>query len=187
MESTSLWVVILARVRLPTLGSPQTPRKRDYTGWWWCCCISMYCLVIKLLRLLVLLLGLSMPSGYLVTSAVELCYSKSKYTPPSTTPPPPRGGMHLGQIYQKGSNRISPMQKRDNYKSNHGFKLSGIIQKKFLSPLTIWLNHTKFSKKRAEIFIGQSQKNLTVSFLPYSHQMASDSFFPSIQTTKWPR
>jgi len=32
LESTSLWVVILTRVRLPTLGSPQTPCKRDHTG-----------------------------------------------------------------------------------------------------------------------------------------------------------
>ena len=31
LESASLWVVILARVRLPTFGSPQTPCKRDYT------------------------------------------------------------------------------------------------------------------------------------------------------------
>ena len=38
LESASLWVVILARVRLPTLGSPQTPRERDYTRWWCCCC-----------------------------------------------------------------------------------------------------------------------------------------------------
>ena len=29
MESTSLWVGILVEVRLPTAGSPQTPRKRD--------------------------------------------------------------------------------------------------------------------------------------------------------------
>ena len=28
-ESTSLWVVIPVEVRLPTVGSPQTPRKRD--------------------------------------------------------------------------------------------------------------------------------------------------------------
>ena len=28
-ESTSLWVVIPVEVRLPTAGSPQTPRKRD--------------------------------------------------------------------------------------------------------------------------------------------------------------
>jgi len=33
--SASLWVMILTKVRLPTLGSPQTPRKRDHTG---CCC-----------------------------------------------------------------------------------------------------------------------------------------------------
>ena len=29
MESTSLWVAIPVEVRLPTAGSPQTPRKRD--------------------------------------------------------------------------------------------------------------------------------------------------------------
>ena len=29
MESTSLWVGIPVEVRLPTAGSPQTPRKRD--------------------------------------------------------------------------------------------------------------------------------------------------------------
>ena len=29
IESTSLWVGIPVEVRLPTAGSPQTPRKRD--------------------------------------------------------------------------------------------------------------------------------------------------------------
>ena len=31
LESASLWVVIPTRVRLPTLESPQTPRKRNHT------------------------------------------------------------------------------------------------------------------------------------------------------------
>ena len=39
LESTSLWVVIIARVRLLTLGSSQTLHKRDYIGsccyWRW--------------------------------------------------------------------------------------------------------------------------------------------------------
>ena len=38
LESASLSVVILTRVRLPTFGSPQTPRKRDHTGRCCCCC-----------------------------------------------------------------------------------------------------------------------------------------------------
>ena len=40
--SAFLWVVILTRVRLPTFGSPQTPRKRDHTGRCCCCCITIF-------------------------------------------------------------------------------------------------------------------------------------------------
>ena len=41
LESVYLWVVILARVRLPTLGSPHTPCKRDHTGRCCCCCCCL--------------------------------------------------------------------------------------------------------------------------------------------------
>jgi len=49
-ESTSLWVVILVGVRLPTAGSPQTPRKRD--PHWELLLLSSYFLVSKLLYVL---------------------------------------------------------------------------------------------------------------------------------------
>ena len=42
LELTSLRVVILARIRLPTLGSHQSPRKRDHTGRWCCYCCCCY-------------------------------------------------------------------------------------------------------------------------------------------------
>jgi len=48
LESTSLQVVILARVRMPTLGSSQTPCKQDHTGRCCCCCIDC-CSYVRML------------------------------------------------------------------------------------------------------------------------------------------
>ena len=43
LESASSWVVILTSIRLPTFGSPQTPRKRDHTGRLLLLLLSIWC------------------------------------------------------------------------------------------------------------------------------------------------
>ena len=67
-ESASLWVVILTRVRLPTLGSSQVPRKRDHTGS--CCCKVLLLNIFTFLTFVFLYFFLLVDDYYLSKHAI---------------------------------------------------------------------------------------------------------------------
>ena len=79
LESASLWVVILARIRLPTLGSPQIPRTRDHTGS--CCCKHTVDSILQHARMT------SVDHNHFLTTAMLLrSYSCKKMLRTRTTP-----------------------------------------------------------------------------------------------------